>query len=327
MKKVALLFTILCAGALNGMENIPTISPSKMQNKDTAHRELLGKVKKLEGYDIYVGAGYSDAGEPIFFAMEKLNDKNKQIWKNYATVVRYQIRFPLINLAVGCSNNQKAREQLKDDLYSIKLMDMMCPNQMKILTMLDRDIEGGILGFQGILTRNSELYVAYASPQPIIGPFAPKTEVGKQSTLKECENAYSNIIISIGVDMLPETAKTEHRGVFKNPFYMISDAYKNIWLKLHGWAGTVEKQIFNKAYMTVYPTEPAANLLQKVIKPGDMYIGIDTKPYPYHNEELKRKFPSIKQELIGPEIDTVHKNREPLHVFELKVLSKYYTTP
>ena len=105
-------------------------------------------------------------------------------------------------------------------------------------------------------------------------------------------------------------------------FSEIRDTYKNISMKLHGWAGTVEKQIFHKTYMAVFPTKFAAELLIKSIKPGNMYIGLDTEYYPY-DEKTKKKFPPIKEELIGS--GRLHRGSEKLHVFDLEVLSKYYT--
>ena len=127
-----------------------------------------------------------------------------------------------------------------------------------------------------------------------------KRKLGKFPTLQEFEQAYSDIIISIGVDLEERNPKiTEHRGIFKNPFFDIQGTYKNIGLKLHGWAGIVEEQIFHKIYMTVHPTPPAAKLLHRSVKPGDMYIGVDTNPYPYKDEELRKKFPSINKELLG----------------------------
>src|SRR6266446_6618452 len=116
MKKIALFFTILCAGALNGAEKISTISPSQMQNKDQTHRELLGKVKKLEGYDVYVGAGYSDAGEQMFFGMEKLDDQNAQTWAHYAKILYRPFVPQLLYLSARC-DDQAARENFKGDLY------------------------------------------------------------------------------------------------------------------------------------------------------------------------------------------------------------------
>src|SRR5579863_769024 len=246
MKKVALLFTILCIDALNG-ENIPTISPSQMQNKDQAHRELLEKVKKLEGYDVYVGAGYSDAGEQMFFAMEKLDDQNAQVWENYVSIISRTggIADQLKSLSVYC-DDQEAREYFKDDVYKIKLMDVMCPNKEKFFLLFE-GTKGGTSGFKTILAKQKKgglTYVAYASPQPVTGLFKPKKEMGEgYPDLKTYEEAYSNIIISIGVDIQTlESPSTEHRGVFKNPLYEIYGTYKNIWLKLHGWAGAIEEQ-------------------------------------------------------------------------------------
>ncbi len=78
---------LFSARTVQAMEE--TISPAQIEkmSKDQVLRELAGKVKKLEGYDIYVGAGYSAAGEPMFFGMEKLDDQREQIWRKYADTI------------------------------------------------------------------------------------------------------------------------------------------------------------------------------------------------------------------------------------------------
>ncbi len=273
MKEIALLLTILCTGALNGMET-STISPYQMQDKNQVHRELLGNVKKLEGYDIYVGAGYSAAGEPMFFAMEKLDNQNAQIWANYADVLYGYVDAILHGLNYNCQNEER-RQELKEkgDLYSINLMDMMCPYQQKFSKIFSKTgLRAGINGFKETLIMQKYagdlVYVAYASTQPITSPFRPKKDLGRVPTLEEFEQAYSDIIISMGVTMDFGPSITEHRGIFKNPFYEIQSMYKNIAMKLHGWAGTVEEQIFNKIYMVVYPTPTMAELLHRSVEPG-----------------------------------------------------------
>ena len=120
---------------------------------------------------------------------------------------------------------------------------------------------------------------------------------------------------------------TEHRGIFKNPFNEIRDQFKNIAMKLHGWAGTVEKNIFNKTYMALFPNPIASYLLYRSIKPGDMYIGTDKCPASFlpSEEEIRKKYPSIKDELIGIKTCPTRGPIEKMHISELKVLSKYYT--
>ncbi len=329
MKKIV-LWMILCASVLNGME---TISKSQMNNQDQAHRELLGKVRKLEGdAEIYVGAGNSSTGEPIFFAMEKLDNKNAPVWTNYVNAL-YQIP-GIINtlkvLNIRCQN-QQFREELKNkgDLHEIELMDIMCPNQQKFKTMFsDVGIRAEINGFNNMLARQRSgnlIYIAYASSQPITGPFKPKKEIQRSPTPEKFEEAYPDIIMCMGVDMMLEYPTAEHRGIFKDPFSDIRDKYRNIAMKLHGWAGIVEEQIFHKTYVIIFSTIEEAELFHRSVKPGDMYIGIDTEPYPYKDEELRKKFPSIKQELIGNIRMRAEGYAEELHIFDLKVLSKYYT--
>ena len=153
-----------------------------MKDKDQVHRDLLGKLKKLEGdAEIYVGAGTSSAGEPIFFAMEKLDNKNAQIWTQYADTlfrtpgVIQQLRY----LNINCQN-QEIREEFKEKIgtYAIELMDTMCRNQKKFKDLFGLDgIGGGIVGFYDILFQQrlgKSIYVAYASSKPITGPFGSK---------------------------------------------------------------------------------------------------------------------------------------------------------
>jgi hypothetical protein len=336
---LAMLLSCIGVGLLNiipihAMEEAISPAQIQMMSKDEVLRELAGKVKKLEGYDdMYVGAGYSAAGEPMFFGMEKLDVERAKVWRAYADIL---YRTPgMLGQLKGLNHycqDQGLRKELteKGDFYRIGLMDIMCPNKQRLSTILGNDgTSAGINGFNSMLTRQKggdSIYAAYASTEPITGPFKPKKETGRFPTPEEFESAYPDIIISIGVDMERGISRTEHRGIFKNPFFDVKGTYRNIGLKLHGWASTVEKQIFNKAYMIVWPTDPAAELLHRTVKAGDMYIGVDNLPYPYDDEALKEKFPSINKELIGMD---PYSNTSPfveaLHIFELNKLSKYYT--
>lgn len=318
-----------------GMEREKPVGTGNLTKQaQQIHRDLLGKVKKLDGYDdIYVGSGYSAAGEPMFFAMEKLDDERAKVWQKYADAlyVDPSVIYKLNQLRVRCQNQQVREElKLKKDFYSLRLTDLMCPNKQKLgMLFAESGIPAGLNGFNEKLSSQKSgeaIYVAYGSTQPITGPFKPKKEINKNPSIEEFEVAYPDIIISITVDMNLGTSRTEHRGIFKNPFFEIYGTYKNIAMKLHGWAGLVEKDIFDKKHMTVYPTPPAAESLHRSIKPGNMYIGIDTPPdFKYGNdEELGRKFPPIKRELIGDAPSKSYAG-EPVHIFDLNVLSEYYT--
>jgi hypothetical protein len=323
--------------------------------KNQSLGDLQGKVTKLKGYDIYVGAGTTRAGEPIFFALEKLDDERMEVWRHYTralfSVYRTRAMRRLEMLNDNCDKTifpevpQGIGPLDYNDPYSKKLMAQMCPNKEKLSPLFseERGISIGIVGFDQMLGRyrrdkNNVIYIAYASSQPITGPFKPKKNIDLDSfTLEELEIAYSDLIICMAVDMMQNLKlpiSIEDRGIFKNPFYEIEGTYKYIALMLHGWAGTVGKQIFNKEYMTVFPTEAAAKQLHRETKKGDLYLGTDKQPFPYdryykndtEQQTIKDKFPPIRQELIG---DAPTKSLggflEHLHVFDLNALSKYYT--
>lgn len=332
----------------------PVAQPAPIITKDKTHQDLLGKVKKLEGYDIYVGYGISPSAEQIFFGMEKLDNKNYPVWDKYmkALLDHKQVINSLRVLNTTCNDQKYLSQQEKspstnlfrlDDPYITQLLEKMCPNKKKfsILFGTEEGIGAGIAGLGQMLQRytdsNAVIYIAYASNEPITGPFKPKQEINLKSfTLEQFETAYSNLIICVGIDMLQKLKSpisTEHRGIFKNPFNEIRGTYRNIAMKLHGWAGTVEKQFFNKKYMTVFPTPHAGRLLHNSIKKGGLYLGTDKQPFSYNtyyetNEEppsIKGKFSPIKQELIGDTPTNSTGIMEDLHVFELDALSNYYT--
>jgi hypothetical protein len=331
---VATLFACAGMGVFDIIHAMETIIAPYQMTKDQIHSDLLGKVKKLDGYDdIYVGAGYSDAGEQMFFAMEKLDDERARNWKNYANILYRTggIIDQLNGLTSDCNDKNMRKEFTeKGDFYRIGVMDLLCFAQEKFWKLFGASgVRSGINGFNEILNRHPRvLYIAYASPEPITGSFASKAEKkDTYSILEKFDHMYSNIIISCGVDMQlgHPIKRTEHRGIFKNPFYDIKGTYKNTGLLLHAWAGTVENQIFKKIYAYLFPTLPAAHLLHRMVKPGDMYIGIDTQPYPYKDEELQKKFPSIEQELISMYTSFSPEYYEVLHIFNLNLLSHYYT--
>jgi len=322
MKKALLLLTILHAITLNGVGT---------NESEKIHRDLLGKIQKLPGdREIYVGAGTSSAGEPIFFAMEKLNDKSMQIWQKYADAL-YKVPGVLRDLKysnIHCKN-AKIREDLKEKMgsYIIELMDTMCPNQQKLKTTFGDDgIASGINGFNEKLARQrdgSPVYVVYASSKPVAGPFVPKTELGRTPTIEEFDRAYPDIIMSMCVDVGFAVPTSEHRGIFKNPFAEIRGEYKNISMLLHDYAASVEEQFLHKSYVAIFPNPIAAELLQRWVKPGDMYIGTEKCPVPLE-DELRKKYPPIKDELIGITTCPSRGPIESMHIFETKVLSKRY---
>jgi len=345
---LAMLLSCLGGGLFNDitMQAMEPITEGLTEQAKKMHRELAGKIKKLEGYDgIYVGAGYSAAGEPMFFAMEKLDDERVKVWQNYAEAIdRTGNIIGYLNELNNFCQDQEFRKKLTENgkFYRLRLMDTMCPNKPKLSQIFSKaGTRAGIKGFYEMLLRQkrgSIICVAYVSTKPIVGLFEPKIDLGNSPTLEEFEQAYNDLVISVGIDMERGTSRTEHRGITKNPFFEIYGSYKNIGMKLHGWAGTVEKEIFHKKYVTLYPTSSAAKLLHRSVKPGEMYIGIDTPPnykslkfYDYKMDysddeelELGKKFPPIKREFIG-NAAAESKFGEPVHIFDLNVLSNYYT--
>lgn len=310
-----------------------------METSSQAHRDLVGKVKKLAGYDdIYVGAGYSDAGEPIFFAMERLDADRKARWREYANVINSSVRPALKDLINDCQGKELRDYLRKFPRFNslVELMDLICADKVNSSKKIE-NIGGGLVGFDDITNESllDGIYVAYASTQPITGPFKPQIITDKLMHAMEVQSfdiTYPNIIMSIGVNMKQKNAYpiTEHRGIFKNPLFDIRGKYKNISMKLHGWAGMVEKDIFGKKYLTIYPLSFAGKLLTRMVNSGDMYIGVDSdlglyfqkKLSDYELSKVGKKFPPIEQKFIG--IEKSVRGGELLHVFDLNILSKYY---
>ena len=306
------------------------------------HQQLVGKIKKLDGpHEIYVGAGFTQAGEPIYFAMEKITDKNYQTWIDYKDFA-YELtdqRGPLRGLSVFSNLNhdqfkEKYKEHYSDYLY--ELAKTIEPKKKKI-SMLIFYIPSGILGFNDILKRSNaskDVYVVYISKNPITGIFTPKIPLSKEAfremsisdKIRSFDEAYDDIIMSVGIEnpFFHEDKKldpgiresVEHRGIFRNPLSAVRDDYKGISLLIHGFAGAVEFSYFqDKHYMMVLPTEGMANILQKNIKPGDLFID-ETGMY---GEEVSKTFPPLPGRGRGYGTEGVQ------HFVRLEALKTFYS--
>lgn len=306
------------------------------------HQQLVGKIKRLDGpHEIYVGAGFTQAREPIYFAMEKITEENYQTWINYKDFA-YELtdqRGPLRGLSVFSDLDhdqfkEKYKEHYSDYLY--KIAKIIEPNKEKI-SFLIYYIPSGILGFDNILKRSDEskdVYVVYISKNPITGIFTPKISLSKEAfremsisdKIKNFDEAYDDIIMSVGVEntFYPEEKKldpgiresVEHRGIFRNPLSAARDDYKGVSLLIHGFAGAVEFSYFqNKRFMVVLPTLGMAGILQKNIKPGDLFID-ETSMY---GEEVSKTFRPLPGRGKGGGMEGV------LHFVRLEALKTFYS--
>lgn len=277
--------------------------------------ELVGKVKKLNSSeDIYVGAGYSPAGEPIYFGMEKITEKNYPIWDDYKFYAEKLTgnRGLLLPLSTVSDRRKEELENIYKKGFSEYLFELarkMAPNKKKLLEIFDiNGIPSGINGFKNILAisdSKKDVYVVYISDKPVRGPFTPKLPISKSAfgamtvseKIQAFDNAYADVIMSVGVEdtkledkqVRPEMS-VEHRGIFRNPLRAARDEYKGLALLIHGFAGDVIlKHSSGKKYMHVKPTITMANILHQNFKPGEMFIDPNT----LYGVAVAEKFPPL----------------------------------
>lgn len=292
---------------------------------------VLGKPEKLDGdFEIYVGSGFSDAGEPIFFGMERLDDRNYDTWSNYEFILDSPFggrgMRQLYALLLNC-NKDLSDEMIKstgNSIYVSELREILCGvRRDKLKITLGQDgVEAGLAGSILKFYKKSKIYVTYASSKPVREPFQPKKILDPNNyTLMDLEYAYGDLIVSVGVKDNVGTKTTTHRGIFKNPFYDIHDTYKYISLKLHGFAGAVAKNFFEgKEYMLVSPTENVEAMLRRKFSPGEMFLGTEGGAI----KESNAPYAQIPQSELGGASSISNGPGETLHTIRLDALSEFY---
>lgn len=248
---------------------------------------------------VYAGSSKTQAGEDIYFGMERVDASNIETWDFYRTYIElFGVRSgggALFFLA------RKAATDIKDfDEETRKSFGMGDEELLKFKNMLlekgfntrakSKDLEnirGGVAGFNVFLSTDAMPYfVVYASKKPVVGKFPLPTKT-KPKDMKEFMINYDNLIMSVGSWLTHNKDFYQNRGIFRNPFNIVEGNFKNISLQLHGFSAAVMEKFYpERKFMIVYALPSMTNILEKNLKPGDAYLGEKNIP-----EELKKVMP------------------------------------
>jgi hypothetical protein len=271
------LFLILSIASTHAMDVAETDSQ--------IHTRLLGRIEPLSADpDVYVGAGFSQAKEPMYFAVEKVGKANYPIWQKFYDDTKQTVKL-LAGFRTFCCRFSKPPHledtqqctifNCDDNDYQQGLMNKMSPQYDRLKKIFGTNgTESGLSGFKQQLNDTGSTHVCYFSKQPIRGKFKPNLLVETFSSLKVRQEAYKAIIICFVLDETPTFPFTVHRGIFKFPFQELENDYKKSSLHLHEWGGTFGKEVLNnKTHARIMPTAPMADILDGNIPP--QYMNID----------------------------------------------------
>jgi hypothetical protein len=247
-------------------------------------------VKVADG--VYAGTSKAVSGETVYLGMELIGPDNIQQWKNYAIMADHkpraydylltQSRPDLRPLYVG-----KLVEELgfgSDQEYQT-YMDYLqgrnlCEEDNGSVYINDRleqafgAIPNGVIGFK--IDDNGNYYVAYISKKPVTGKrvFTIK-KPPLSATLKEYNDEFDDLLISVGSNLNPGELYYENRGIFRNPKSFVDGGYKDLAIMLHAFTAAVVKIIIpEKKYLKVRAAAHMAKILKEKLKPKDIhYVG------------------------------------------------------
>lgn len=117
--------------------------------------------------------------------------------------------------------------------------------------------------------------VAYISKVPISGYFPFAFQKEGAITIREFNEIYRNIVISVGVyELFSKKKGYRNYGILRNPTSIIEGGYKNVAMQLHGFTAAVVRKFFpHKQYLMILnPLLKMQEMLCKNLKPEDMFI-------------------------------------------------------
>jgi hypothetical protein len=250
-----------------------------------------GEIKEIVKNEVWAGEIPSpkDPDVKIYFGIERLdNEQQVENWKAYARSAEFLSGpggGPLKYLAVESEpGNHPKCEDLKDvtgleEAEFNALMETM--EKMELYLPENREgldgVSGGILGFNPHVRIGN--YVVYAAKKPVSGRFRFKElkvpRLRRVSTLKEFQDNYSDILMSMASWEVPGTPLVSHRGIFRNPMDFVDPkkTYGGISLLLHAFsAEALSKMHPGKKFMAVTPVIAMADILKKNFKSNEMFV-------------------------------------------------------
>jgi hypothetical protein len=349
IQKLIVFLSLLCSFGHQ------SLSMEQENPKFFTHEQLLHKVEKLPNHDIYVGAGISKAGEKIYFGLEKINnEENARNWVrlgggNPEDIVRSTIDRlrEIYNHVQNNIEDQSYKSAYGEPQYYNTLTATLTANNDKLKSYFEVGAaETGCQGFGQMIDMScnayydydtsgnfdvsynpsGNTYVAYASKNPITGPFFA---FGLQEafSIQEFEDFYGDLIMYMCVrDNTPHPTIT-NRGNQKNPLCSINGTYKNIAFLFKGFVESAAANYFhNIKYTLIGPNEQMAKQLNATMQTGEMFIGIDDFHLNKYSADIYQKFPPIALSEIG---EILHEadcySYEECHTIKFGTFGKFYT--
>ena len=211
---------------------------------------------------------------PLYFAMERLDQENIDIWRMYhhisvniSTSSGSSIPYLLCNMMRFKISGKLVYKNFYDNesfidgfggdkKYFIEFVSKVegnFPAADDLIRLIEKNqntVIGANYAIIELASKGKEIYITYASKSPINSRFIPKNwdEISEKDelTFYEFEQAFGDIVMSVGTVDFVGTSYYNNRGIFRNPAKLFEKKFRGISLDLHGFSAHVLKKYFHK---------------------------------------------------------------------------------
>lgn len=206
----------------------------------------------MSGEGVHHKSMITPSNDRIYFAMEKLEDHDKNKWIIYRNQANMLINGGCCDYNIGSLIDLATHIQSDIDGFLASVPDSnfwlnpSVESESSIFNKLRKsDITSKKAELMTIpqasygMNIDTQTHIVYASKSPIIGRIRFNSK--SKGFQKYMEN-YGDVIMSVGVTIGPHTV--ENRGIFRNPLSIIDGGYTGISMMMHKFTCMMVRELY-----------------------------------------------------------------------------------
>ncbi len=255
---------------------------------------------------LYSGLSVSEGGHPLYFGFEEVDEGNIDFWRYYEAQARSIAdlcsgfclsvtvdTYPAYpnEFSEGLSYDEGPYHEIAQFIQKKGWFQVKGSSEQNPFT----GVKGGCNGMQRVLfpsKTDEKVFMVYLSTAPVEKRHVLKATISNGADYRAL---FGEIVMSFVFITGEDVPTVSHYGIFKNPssFFDLSEKYKNLSMKLHGFAAAVAS---GKKYMITSPMPSMAKIMCKELGRGRIHIGtnLDLKSLDNQNainKELLQNYP------------------------------------